>query len=56
MATIYLKNLYFMRVFLFRRFFILSSLRRVFGIGLTRSKKVFSLLGLNPRFKKKNFF
>src|ERR1700742_4126580 len=52
----YLNKLYFMRVFILKKFFILSSFRRVFGIGLTRSKKVFSLLGLNPNFKNKKFF
>jgi len=51
-------RLYFLRVLLTRKYYIIGSLRRIFGIGLTRSKKIFSVLGLNPKLKskKKKFF
>jgi small subunit ribosomal protein S13 len=48
--------LYLLRIFLSKKIFIQRSLRKVFGIGLTRSKKIVSLLGLHPSCNLSNLF
>jgi len=48
--------LHFLRIFLSKRIYIQRSFRKVFGIGLTRSKKLSSILGLHPSSKLLNLF
>jgi len=48
--------LYLLRIFLSKKIYIQRSFRKIFGIGLIRSKKIASLLGLHPNSKLKNLF
>ncbi len=48
--------LYFLRKTINKKKFIKTSLQKSFGIGLTRSKKICSLLGLHPNCNNKNLY
>ncbi len=48
--------LYLLRIFISKKYYIQRSIRKIFGIGLIRSRKIASLLGLHPNSKLKNLF
>src|ERR1700753_3363680 len=49
-------KLHFLRYYLIQHISFYRSFRLTYGIGITRAKKVGSLLGLHPSFSNKNLF
>jgi len=49
-------RLYFLRYYLLQNVSFYKSFRLSFGIGITRAKKIGSLLGLHPSFSNKNLY